>query len=236
MMSIDGEARRGALDMLPMLVGYAPFAVVVGTTIAAQHEPLAAWAGTWAIYGGAAHLAVLSGISAGSGWAVAILAGLLVNARLLVYSASIAAPWREQPRRSKVLAAALLTDAVWAAATSRNAKPGTDAQRRRYYLGAACTLWTGWLIMVSAAALSGSRLPAGDHLALAPALCLLALIGPTLRTSAGRAAAGGAALVAMIPDRWAGGAGLLVAVAVGTAAGLFGDRDPVLNRRRKVVR
>jgi predicted branched-subunit amino acid permease len=219
-----GEARRGAMAMLPMLVGYAPFAAVVGATVAGQDERLAAWAGTWLIYGGAAQLAVLGAVGSGSGLAIAVAAGIVVNARLLVYSATLARHWRTERRWVRTFAAALLTDAVWALASHRYAEPGTPSQRRWYYFGAALTLWSGWIAMVTAAAILGDRFKVDLGLGLAAPLCLLFLVVPALRTPSGRASAGAGALVAFGADVLAVDAGLLAAVAAGSVAGLLMER------------
>jgi predicted branched-subunit amino acid permease len=219
--SLGREARRGAMDMLPMLVGYAPFAAVVGATVAAQHERLAAWAGTWLIYGGAAQLAVLG---PASGLALVVVAGLVVNARLLVYGATLAPHWRTEPRWVRTVAAALITDASWALASQRYAEPGTASQRRWYYFGGALTLWSGWVAMVTTAAILGDRFHIDLGLGLAAPLCLLFLVAPALRTPGGRASAGAAALVAFGAAVTAGDAGLVVAVAAGSVAGLLTER------------
>ena len=78
-------------------------------------SPLAGWAGSWLIYGGSAHLATIRTLDE-AGAVAAILTGLLINARLLVYSASLARRWREQPRWFRVVAAGLIIDPTWAAA------------------------------------------------------------------------------------------------------------------------
>jgi predicted branched-subunit amino acid permease len=219
-----GEARRGAMAMAPMLIGYAPFAAVVGATVAAQQERLAAWAGTWLIYSGAAQLAVLGALGSGSGLALTVAAGMIVNARLLVYSAALAPHWRTEQRWVRTLAAALLTDAVWALASRRYSEPGTPSQRRWYYFGAALTLWSGWVAMVTAAAMLGDRFKVDLGLGLAAPLCLLFLVAPALRTSGGRASAGAAALVALGAEVVAVDAGLVAAVSAGSVAGLLMER------------
>src|SRR5688572_25029151 len=92
-----GEVRAGALAVAPMLAGYAPLALVVGAAIAAHRNPGAAWAGIWPIFGGSAHLSVLRVVDQGAGARPAIAIGLLVHARLGVYSASLAPRWRDRP-------------------------------------------------------------------------------------------------------------------------------------------
>ena len=45
--------------MVPLLVAYMPFALVIGATAAEHGSPVAGWAGSWLIYGGSAHLAAI---------------------------------------------------------------------------------------------------------------------------------------------------------------------------------
>ena len=132
----------GILAMLPMIVAYAPFALVIGAAVAQHGAPLAGWAGSWLIFGGSAHLATIRTLDdAGAG--IAILTGLLINSRLVVYSASLARRWPEQPMWFRVAAAALIIDPTWAAA-ERHADQCTDVvQQRRYFLAAGLTSVAG---------------------------------------------------------------------------------------------
>jgi predicted branched-subunit amino acid permease len=84
--------------MLPMLVGYVPFALVIGSAAADHGARLAGWSGSWIIFGGSAQLAAIRTIDQ-SGAVAAILTALLIHARLVVYSTSLARRWRGQPGR-----------------------------------------------------------------------------------------------------------------------------------------
>ena len=222
-----GEVRRGVADMLPVVVGYVPFAAVVGGAVAAHPDPVPAWLATPLVYGGAAQLAVLQAVQAGSGAAVAAAAGLLVNARLLVYSADMAPHWGGRRVPARMAAAALITDASWALGVRRHQAPGTADGRFRHYLAAAATLAGCWLVLVTAAALLGSRLPLGEDLAPAVSLCLLALLAPALVQPAGRSAVGAAVVVAVGASYLPDGVGLPAACAGAAAVGLC-----VARRRR----
>lgn len=218
------EVRQGVLAMLPVLIGYVPFAAIVGTTIARHGEPLAAWAATWLIYGGAAQLAVLTTLGAGSGVLLAAAAGLVVNTRLVVYSATMARHWQGEPRGFRALAAALLTDASWMLGLDRYQRAGSRMQARWFYLGAATTLFSCWVGMVTVAALLGNRLPADLDLSVAVPLCLLAMVSSGLRSRGGAAAGGAATLAAFTTQALPAGAGVLVAAAAGALAGCLADR------------
>src|SRR5829696_6794379 len=71
-------------------------ALVIGTIVAEHGDPLAGWAGSSLTFGGSAHLAAIRTLD-DAGPVVAIFTGLLINARLLVYSASLARRWSDQP-------------------------------------------------------------------------------------------------------------------------------------------
>jgi predicted branched-subunit amino acid permease len=210
------EVRAGALAMVPFIVGYAPFAMVIGTTAATSADPIAGWAGSWLIYGGSAHLAALRGLADGSAL-LAVLTGLLVNARLLLYGASMAPRWRDQPGWFRAVAPALLIDPTWALAGQPAEQPMAAAAQRRFYLAAGLTLGAGWSAAMAAGALAGDRLPEVG-LELAAPLCLLALVGPRLHDRRHRWAAVGAGVTALITQGWPAGTGIAAAIAAGCAA------------------
>ena len=89
------DVSAGVRAMAPMLVAYAPFGLLVGGAVAASESPGAAWLSTWTIYGGAAHLAVLDVLQRDTGVLGAALVGLLINARMVAYSVSLAPHWRD---------------------------------------------------------------------------------------------------------------------------------------------
>jgi predicted branched-subunit amino acid permease len=208
-----------------MLVAYAPFGLLVGAAVAASESPVAAWLSTWTIYGGAAHLAVLDVLRHDTGVLGAALVGLLINARMIAYSVSLAPHWRGAPARSRVAAAAVLTDATWALA---NNHPGESAQaRRRYYFGAGVTLWFGWPTLVSVGALAGGRLQDVAVVALLPSLTLGSLVVPQLRNRPGLTAGVTATAVAVATSRVNGGVAMALAATAGaTAAALVSRRTP----------
>jgi branched chain amino acid efflux pump len=214
--------RSGVLTMLPLVVGYMPFALVVGSVAADHGAPLAGWAGSWLIFGGSAHLAAIQTLDE-AGVAAAILTGLLINARLIVYSAALAHRWADQPRWFRFAAAGLIIDPTWAVAEQHAERCADSAHRRRYFLAASLTLGTAWSLAIAAGAVLGARLD-GLDLQIAVPLCLLGLVATALRTSGGRAVSAAAAASALVTIGWPSGTGILVAVVAGSATGLALDR------------
>jgi branched chain amino acid efflux pump len=210
------DMRAGFLAMVPFVVGYAPFALVIGAAVAGSSDPLAGWSGSWLMFGGSAHLAVLRSLDAGL--LVAVAGGLLINARLLAYSASLAQHWRNQPRWFRVVAAAMVIDPTWAAAERHAATGASDQAQRRFFLTAGVVMGAGWSALIAVGAVVGGRLDALRLEVVVP-LCLATMVGPVLRDGGGRAAVFAAALVATLGSRLPAGVVLLVAIAAGALAG-----------------
>lgn len=218
-----GELAAGAHAMAPMLVAFAPFGLLVGAAVAASESPAAAWLSTWTIYGGAAHLAVLDVLQRDTGVLGAALVGLLINARMVAYSVSLAPYWRESSVGSRVAAAAVLTDATWALAHNR--AEATARARRRFYFGAGVTLWFGWPALVTLGVVVGRWVQDVPVAALLPSLTLGTLVVPQLRTRPGLAAGAAAATVAVCTASLDGGVALALSAAAGaTTAALVQGR------------
>lgn len=209
------DVRAGITAMVPFVVGYAPFALVIGTAAARTDDPLAAWSGSWLIFAGSAHLAVLRALDAGL--LVAVAGGLLINARLLAYSASLAQRWRHQPRWFLLLGAALVVDPTWVAAERHAAESPSNAAQRRFFLAASGVLAVGWSTLIAVGVIVGGRLDAIDLEIVAP-VCLAALLGPALREASARMAAAAAGAVAILGGRWPPGSALLLAIVAGAVA------------------
>jgi predicted branched-subunit amino acid permease len=211
------DVRAGAALMLPMVLAYIPFALVIGVVLADHGGVLVGLVGTWTIFGGSAHLATVRAADR-AGVAVAVLTGLLINARLLVYSAGLARHWRDQPRWFRFAAAPFVIDPTWAVGERLAAECPDPAAQRRRFLAAGITLGVGFSATVAVGMLVGARISTAD-LAIAVPLCLLALVGPSLRQPANRRVVIVAAAVGLVTANWPAGTGLLLATVLGCAAG-----------------
>lgn len=212
----------GVRSMAPMLLAYSPYALVIGSAVARIDDRVAGWSGSWIIYGGSAHLAALKGISEGA-YATAIAVALLVNTRLLVYSASIAPRWREQPVWFRLVGAAFLIDPTWALADQHAATGASPEAQRRFFLGAGMTLGVWWMALIGVGAVIGNRLPHVGLELVAP-LCLMSLIGTRIRNRSNRWAAIAAASTALVTSHAPAGTGLMLAIAAGCVAAQVAER------------
>jgi predicted branched-subunit amino acid permease len=215
-------ARRGVLTMLPMLAAYIPFALVIGSAVADHGAPVAGWAGSWLIYGGSAHLAAIRTLD-DAGAVPAMLTGLLINARLVVYSASLARRWRDQPRWFRIAAAGLIIDPTWAVSERFAEQCPDPREQRRYFIAAGLTLGAAWSGAIALGAIMGARLDWLDLEIVIP-LCLLALVGPGLRQPGARPVIVVAAATALLTANWPSGTGVLAAVVAGCATGVANEK------------
>jgi predicted branched-subunit amino acid permease len=207
----------GARAMAPMLAAFLPFGLLVGAAVSVSDNPWAAWLSTWTIYGGAAHLATLDVLADGAGLVTAAAVGLLINARLTAYAVSLAPHWRTAPVRSRLAAALTLTDATWALAHNH---PGPDVvARRRFYTGAAVTLWVGWPVLVTAGTVIGPTVATVPVATLLPALSLGTLAVHQLRDRPAVAAAATAMVVAAATTSLDAGIALGLSALAGATAG-----------------
>jgi len=160
---------------------------------------------------------------------VVVLAALVVNARMLLYSAALAPHTADWPTRWRWAGAYFLADPVYALATTRFEGPSGTAHARdrfRYYLSVGVLLWVGWMAMTGAGMLLGGVLPDWLRLDLAAPLTFLLLLLPMLRGRAAYAAAATGGIVAVVASGLPLGLGLLLGAAAGIAAGTYaGGRD-----------
>jgi predicted branched-subunit amino acid permease len=217
------EARCGVRAMLPLFAGIAPFGMVVGAAVASHGSPLATWFGTWTIYSGSAHLAVIDRVGSGSA-AAAIFAGLVVNVRLVAFSAALAPSWRDASTAFKLTMAATIVGPGFAVAQAREREPGTMAGKRAFYTGAALALWFGWMLAVTCGVVLGERFEFATALQITVPLCLTALVVPACTTWPGSAAVVAAVGVTVATSPMLGSAALLAGTVAGAVVGTIFER------------
>ena len=94
----------GARDITPMVIGVLPLGLAIGVAISTSSIPaLAGWAAGPLIFGGAAQLMAVQLLDAGAAPAVIIVSALLVNSRIVMYSAAIAPWFRTATLRQRLL-------------------------------------------------------------------------------------------------------------------------------------
>lgn len=209
----------GARAVAPMLVGVVPFGIIAGAI------PIENGLGVWTaiacstiVFAGASQLALYDVLADGGSWLVAAIAAWTINARLLLYSASLAPHLDREPVRRRLLLGYLLSDQAYAVSIARFTVHPEAGGRFRFVLGAGLTLWLSWQASTLAGALAGNSLPEDAPIDAIVPLVFLVLLLPVLRTRPALAAAAAGGVGALIASQ-AGAGGL--ATLVGALAGII---------------
>ncbi|WP_423784765.1 AzlC family ABC transporter permease [Euzebya pacifica] len=211
----------GVRDISPVVLGMAPFGLLAG--IAAIEAGMPAWGASifsTFVFAGAAQLAALDLIAQDAAAPIVIGTIVVINARFLMYSASLAVHLGAEPARRRLGVAYLLTDQAYAVTIARLTENPRLAHRVAYYTGAGGLLWTCWQGYTVTGTLAGAAIPDDVPIEFAIPLVFAALLVPALTDRATLAAALTSALVATLAADLPANLGLLLAAAAGVAVGL----------------
>jgi predicted branched-subunit amino acid permease len=182
------SARRlaldGARDITPMVIGVIPFALAIGAAIGASSltKPQGLFSAP-AILAGSAQLATVQMLDDGNAPLVIVVSALVINARILLYSASLATWFAEQSLARRMLVAVAVIDQMHFTCAPRFERGDLDGDDRvAYYAGAAAWLLSAWVGVQTAAILIGAQAPASLGLELAAPLALVGLLAKSATT------------------------------------------------------
>ena len=224
--------RQGALAVAPLLIGVPPFGVIAGVAAIEAGLGLAEAVGfSVLVFAGAAQLAAIDLLGSGAMVWVAVLTALVINLRMAMYSASLAAHLSAEPRPRRALAAYLLTDQAFALSVARfaerdsldqrsgSAASGTDGGRWWFYLGAAVPLWVTWQATTVAGVVVGDAVPEAVPLGFAVPMVFISLVVPSITDRPTLAAGLSAAVVAVVGAPLPAKLGMPLAALTGVAVG-----------------
>ena len=218
-----GDLWAGVRDVLPLMLGVIPFALVAG--IAAVNAGLTlteAVALSVIVFAGASQLAALDLLSANAPLAVVVGTAVVINLRMLMYSASIAPHFARYAARVRAALAYLLTDQAYALSVAEFAE-NDERSRWRYYLGAAASLWVVWQIGTVVGVVVGAGVPERWGLTFAVPLVFLALLVPAMKDRPTTAAGAAGGTVAVVAAGLPLNLGLLAGAVSGVAVGLLAE-------------
>lgn len=214
----------GLRDLAPALASLFPIAAILGVTAVeiGLTGPQAVWMAV-GVYTGLAQAAMLELFDANAHAAVVVLAGVLINLRLVMYSASLAPYLDRLSLAERLPTAYLVVDTVYAVSYAAFERDATD-HRTAYYLGAAVGSWVVWQAGTVVGVLFGDVVPEGLNLRFAIPLVFIALLVPVLddRPSLAAGAVGG--VIAVLGAGLPFNAGLIVGAGLGIGAGLAAER------------
>lgn len=225
----DGGTATAAREIVPVAVAIASFSMSVGATIASTEvDHFVGWLGGPLLVGGSSHVAAVTLLDAGAAAGAVILTALLINLRVVAYSAILARHFARQPRWFRWVAAAMLVDQTFATVSTHAEQGRDDAWLRRYYLAFSIPLWCLFIVGVGAGIVAGPIVPASLELGFSGYLLFIAMLMPAARTRPAWAAAVVAFVTAGLLASLPAGLGLvlggLAGAVTGAALSAAGDR------------
>jgi 4-azaleucine resistance transporter AzlC len=217
--SRGSESLRGVAAALPVMIGFVPFALVLGAQAARKgFSPVEVPLMTGLNFGGGSEFAAVELWTSPPHVLLIVAITFLVNSRHLLMGAALVPHLRHRPKRTVLPALFFMCDESWAMGLA-------DARRRAfgfsmpYYLGVSAGLYASWVIFTAIGALLGPAI--GDVTAYGfdmafPAVFLVLLRGMWKGTRAARpwlvslVAAAGTYL--LVPGAWYVAAGALSGV------------------------
>jgi 4-azaleucine resistance transporter AzlC len=217
----------GVIAVSPVVAGVLPFGLVAGlTAMATGLSAVQAMAMSITIYAGAAQLATLQLMAAGTVPAVIVLTALIINLRFALYSASLAPHFHHLGARWRLPLAYFLVDQNYALSIKRFQYEDReqDPHGHWYFLGGGVTLWVTWQLSTLAGIVMGGGIPRDWSLDFAIPLMFMAILVPTLRHRSHVAAAVTGGLVATGAGSMPHNLGLIIGAASGIAAGVVVEK------------
>lgn len=211
----------GMRAFLPILLGVAPFALIVGVLMVGSLSFNESLLMSVVVYAGSVQLVAMQLLGANTPVVMIILTTLVVNLRFLMYSASLEPHLHARSWRAKLAAAYLMTDQSYAVSISRFQQQPDTPHKYWYYLGSGLMMWLTWQVGTLIGMLLGSQVPASWQLDFTIPLAFIALVVPQIRSKqllgVAIVAAVVAALTAWLPFRL----GVIASVLAGIAVGLL---------------
>lgn len=215
--------RAGVRDGLLLELGYIPFDLAAGAVMAQTAvDPSVSIASGPIIFAGAAQLVAIQLLGSGAAIPLVVLAVFVVNARHLLYSASLEPHLSGWSRGQRLAGAFFLSDPTYALAITRYERPGgagSKSEQLGYYFSASIVLWVGWSVLLAVGVLFGGLIPPWVPLELAIPLTFLLLVLPLLKDRAGVVAAAVGGVAALFAQPLPFGSGLIIGAVAGLLAG-----------------
>ncbi|MEO8527962.1 MAG: AzlC family ABC transporter permease [Pseudolysinimonas sp.] len=216
-------ARAGIRDGLMVMLAYIPFGLAMGAAMASTNvSPFISILSSPVIVAGASQLAAIQLLNAGASVALVVVTVAVINARHLLYSAALEPHLATWSRGTRMAAAFVLSDPMYAMAAARFGRAdggGPEPEKRAYYFGAGISASVGWSVLTAVGVLAGGLIPHWVPLELAIPLTFLLLTLPLIKNSAGLVAAGVGGFAALAASSLPLGVDILVGAATGLLAG-----------------
>ncbi len=175
------------------------------------------------VFAGASQLASIQLIDAGAAAPLVVLTALIINLRMLMYSAHLAPHFQHLGAGSRSLMAYILTDQAYALTISRVMTRGSDGFNHWFYFGVALPLWGVWQLATAFGYWAGTAMPPAWELGFIVPLIFLALLVMSISSRPGVIAALVAGSLSVLGRDLPAGLGLTLASLAGIIAGVMAE-------------
>ncbi|MEX0371856.1 AzlC family ABC transporter permease [Spiribacter roseus] len=214
----------GLKAVAPMVAAIVPFGVTAGVAGLDAGLGAALTLGmSLIVFAGASQLASIQLIDAGAAAPLVVLTALIINLRMLMYSAHLAPHFRHVGAGSRSLMAYILTDQAYALTISRVMIRGGERFNHWFYFGVALPLWGVWQLATAFGYWAGTAMPPAWELGFIVPLIFLALLVMSISSRPGAIAALVAGSLSVLGRDLPAGLGLTLASLAGIVAGVVAE-------------
>ena len=216
--------RDGLGAVAPMVAAILPFGVTAGVAGLDAGLGAALTLGmSLIVFAGASQLASIQLIDAGAAAPLVVLTALIINLRMVMYSAHLAPHFRHVSAGGRSLMAYILTDQAYALTISRVMTRDADGFHHWFYFGVALPLWGVWQIATAFGYWAGTAMPPAWELGFIVPLIFLALLVMSITSRPGLIAALVAGALSVLGRDLPAGLGLTLASLAGIIAGVMAE-------------
>ena len=167
--------RAAFKDMLPLFLPALPFALLFGVMVVESGVPhLLGWSSSIIMFGGSAQMTLVTLVGEGAAVSAAVTTTLIVTARHILYSVTLAPRFQVQPRWFRWVGPYVLIDQVFALTQVRDLRDDDDF--RHYYVAAGFTFWFMWAVFTGLGIILAPIIPASIGIEIAITLMFLGLL------------------------------------------------------------
>ena len=167
--------RAAFKDMVSLFLPALPFALLFGVMVVESGVPhMLGWSSSIIMFGGSAQMTLITLVGEGAAVSAAVTTTLIVTARHILYSVTLAPRFQVQPRWFRWVGPYVLIDQVFALTQVRDLSNDTDF--RHYYLAAGFTFWSMWAVFTGLGIILAPIIPASIGIEIAITLMFLGLL------------------------------------------------------------
>ena len=177
-----GEFRAGVRDVFPLMIGIIPFGAAFGILgLEAGLSPWQTFLLSSILFAGTSQIIFAQMIALAAPAFVLFSSVAALNARHLLYSASLSPYLRDKPLTWRLLLAYFMTDEAYAVSIVRYQNQPANEHMHYHLLGSGFTLWAFWQASTALGILAGTAIPDSLELGFAIPLIFMVIVLPLIK-------------------------------------------------------